>query len=33
MNERLLRPSKIDSDMWVDEAIWGHRRERQTEHT
>lgn len=25
MNERLLRPGKIDSDMWVDEAIWGHR--------
>lgn len=25
MNERLPRPTKIDSDMWVDEAIWGHR--------
>lgn len=23
--ERLPRPTKIDSDMWVDEAIWGHR--------
>jgi len=25
MMERLQRPLKIDSDMWVDEAIWGHR--------
>lgn len=25
MNNRLPRPTKIDSDMWVDEAIWGHR--------
>ncbi len=25
MSERLPRPQKIDSDMWVDEAIWGHR--------
>ncbi|WP_336784696.1 hypothetical protein [Paenibacillus sp. MMO-177] len=25
MNNRLPRPNKIDSDMWVDEAIWGHR--------
>lgn len=24
-NERLPRPTKIPSDMWVDEAIWGHR--------
>ncbi|AFC33305.1 hypothetical protein PM3016_6697 [Paenibacillus mucilaginosus 3016] len=25
MNNRLPYPTKIDSDMWVDEAIWGHR--------
>lgn len=25
MNNRLPRPTKIDADMWVDEAIWGHR--------
>ncbi|AUM66901.1 hypothetical protein C0R09_21550 [Brevibacillus laterosporus] len=25
MNERLPRPTKIESDMWVDEGIWGHR--------
>ncbi|MEC0238376.1 hypothetical protein P4H66_00630 [Paenibacillus dokdonensis] len=25
MNNRLPRPTQIDSDMWVDEAIWGHR--------
>ncbi|MEB3103321.1 hypothetical protein [Ferviditalea candida] len=25
MRDILPRPSKIDSDMWVDEAIWGHR--------
>jgi hypothetical protein len=25
MREILPRPLKIDSDMWVDEAIWGHR--------
>ncbi|UPK44726.1 hypothetical protein [Paenibacillus pabuli] len=24
-NTRLPRPTKIDADMWVDEAIWGHR--------
>lgn len=23
--DRLPRPTHIDSDMWVDEAIWGHR--------
>jgi hypothetical protein len=25
MRDILPRPLKIDSDMWVDEAIWGHR--------
>ncbi|WP_435923404.1 hypothetical protein [Paenibacillus sp. DYY-L-2] len=25
MRAVLERPAKIDSDMWVDEAIWGHR--------
>ncbi|TDL50362.1 hypothetical protein E2R60_22780 [Paenibacillus dendritiformis] len=25
MTNRLPRPAKIDADMWVDEAIWGHR--------
>ncbi|MGF7048384.1 hypothetical protein J2T13_002892 [Paenibacillus sp. DS2015] len=25
MHKRLPRPVKIDADMWVDEAIWGHR--------
>lgn len=25
MSERLPLPQRIDSDMWVDEAIWGHR--------
>lgn len=25
MHDVLPRPLKIDSDMWVDEAIWGHR--------
>ncbi|WP_339307030.1 hypothetical protein NST33_04875 [Paenibacillus sp. FSL L8-0435] len=25
MKNRLPRPTQIDSDMWVDEAIWGHR--------
>lgn len=25
MLKRIERPKKIDSDMWVDEAIWGHR--------
>lgn len=25
MNNRLPRPIKVESDMWVDEAIWGHR--------
>ncbi|MEV5029606.1 hypothetical protein [Paenibacillus sp. LPE1-1-1.1] len=25
MHEKLPRPTKIDADMWVDEAIWGHR--------
>lgn len=25
MRTVLPRPKKIDSDMWVDEAIWGHR--------
>ncbi|MDF9843745.1 MULTISPECIES: hypothetical protein [unclassified Paenibacillus] len=25
MRERLPRPTKHDADMWVDEAIWGHR--------
>jgi hypothetical protein len=25
MIERLPRPKRIDSSMWVDEAIWGHR--------
>lgn len=25
MMERLPRPKRIDSSMWVDEAIWGHR--------
>ena len=23
--ERLPRPDKIDSELWIDEAIWGHR--------
>lgn len=25
MRPRLPRPEKIDSDLWIDEAIWGHR--------
>lgn len=25
MRDRLPRPKKIEPDMWVDEAIWGHR--------
>jgi len=25
MKDRLPRPTKIESDMWVNEAIWGHR--------
>lgn len=25
MIEKLPRPNRIDSSMWVDEAIWGHR--------
>jgi hypothetical protein len=25
MHERLPRPTKTEPDMWVDEAIWGHR--------